>query len=149
MDGGFRRATAGATSAPPGRGWAALAALLLVLSIGSWLYLVIALGIEGGICFDVQRDPQTQPRCDRAHVRVAQAWRIVTLVAVGSAVLMTLIGLLEGLQRRRFASGARQPLRVLVAVNPAGMLGYLLGHVAGKLLPPLAGPRPDATRQVA
>jgi hypothetical protein len=149
MDGGIPRARAGESPAPPGRRWLALAALLLVVSIGSWLYLVVALGIEGGSCFDVQRDPQTQPRCDRAHVRVAQAWQIIILVAAASAVLMALIGLLEGLQRRRFASGARQPLRVLVAVNPAAMLGYLLGHVAGKLLPPLTGPRPDTTRQVA
>jgi hypothetical protein len=149
--GGFPRTQAGEIAASPGRWWVALASLLLVVSIGSWLYLVIALGVEGSICFDVQRLPETQPRCDREHLRVAEAWRIIVLVAAGSAVVMLLIGLLEGLQRRRFASGPRQPLRVLVVVNPAGMLGYLVGHVVGRLASstPAAAPAGEVARGTA
>jgi hypothetical protein len=134
--GGFPRISA--AQAPAGRLWVALASLLLVVSIGSWLYLVIALGIEGSTCFDVKHLPETQRLCDAEKRRVAGAWRLVILVASVSAALMALVGLFEGMQRRRFASGRRQPLRVLVAVSPAAMLGYLLGHVLGRLLPELS-----------
>ena len=82
--GGFPRITAEENAAPPGRWWTALASLLLVVSIGSWLYVVVAVGVEGSTCFDVLRLPETQPLCDREHLRVAQAWRIIVLIAAGS-----------------------------------------------------------------
>jgi hypothetical protein len=136
VDSGFPRVTAGgAVSAPAGRWWAALAVLLLLTSLGSWMYLILSLGVEGNTCFDVLRDPGKQRSCDQWHQRVGDARRIVVLVAVASAVLMLLIGLLGGWRRRRFASGPRQPLRVLSFVNPAGMIGYLAGHLIGRLLP--------------
>jgi hypothetical protein len=122
--------------AAPGRPWIAFAALLLIVSLGSWLYLVIALGIEGSTCFEVKRLPETQPACDQDHLRVAEAWRMVILVVAISAAVMMLIGVLEGLDRRRFAHGRRQPLRILILVNPAGMVGYLVGRIVGRLLPP-------------
>jgi hypothetical protein len=135
MSSGFPRAIK-IPPATPGRPWIALAALLLVISIGSWLYLVITLGIEGSVCFDVKRLPETQPGCDREHLRVAEAWRLVILIAAISAAVMVFVGVLEGLERRRFAYGRRQPLRILFLVNPAGMLGYLVGRIVGRLLPP-------------
>jgi hypothetical protein len=139
MVGGFPQSTAASEGTGPGRRWVALAALLLVVSIASWLLLVVALGLEGNVCFDVKRLPDTQRLCDIEHRRVADAWQLVILVASVSAGLMALVGVFEGMGRRRFASGPRQPLRVLAFVNPAGFLGYVLGHVLGRLLPP-SGP---------
>lgn len=136
VDGGFPRVTAGgAVPAPTGRWWAALVVLLLLASLGSWMYLIVSLGVEGNTCFDVLRDPGKQRSCDQWHQRVGDAWGLIVLVAVASAALMLLIGLHGGWQRRQFASGPRQPLRVLAFVNPAGMIGYLAGHLIGRLLP--------------
>jgi hypothetical protein len=141
MSSGFPR-TIGVPTAAPGRPWIAFAALLLLVSLGSWLYLVILLGIEGSTCFDVKRLPETQALCDREHLRVAEAWRLVVLVAAISAAVMVLIGVLEGLERRRFAYGRRQPLRILFLVNPAGAIGYLIGRIVGRLLPPFHDDHP-------
>jgi hypothetical protein len=137
MVSGFPQSAVAPDGTAGGRRWVALAALLLVVSIGSWLALVIALGLEGNVCFDVKRLPDTQRLCDVEHRRVADAWRLVIIVAVVSAALMLLVGVFEGVQRLRFASGTRHPLRVLAFVSPAGFLGYALGHVLGRLLPPL------------
>ncbi len=147
MTSGGPRIRTATAPAPPGRLWVALASLLLVVSIGSWMYLVVALGIEGSTCFDVKHLPETRHLCDAEKRRVADAWRLVILVASVSAALMAVLGLFEGLQRRRFASGRRQPLRVLVAVSPAAMLGYLLGHVLGRLLPELSRRPPWAGKK--
>jgi hypothetical protein len=139
MVSGFPQSAAGPDNPSGGRRWVALAALLLVVSIGSWLALVIALGLEGNVCFDVKRLPDTQRLCDIEHRRVADAWRLVIAVAAVSAAVMLLVGVFEGMGRRRFASGPRHPLRVLAFVNPAGFLGHALGHVLGRLLPPVGG----------
>ena len=136
VDGAFSGGAAdGPVPAPTGRWWAALVVLLLLASLGSWMYLIVSLGVEGNTCFDVLRDPGKQQSCDTWHQRVGDAQRIIVLVAVASAALMLLIGLLGGWQRRQFASGPRQPLRVLAFVNPAGMIGYLAGHLIGRLVP--------------
>jgi hypothetical protein len=144
MVGGFPQSTADTQGQAAGRRWVVLAALLLVVSIGSWLLLVVAIGLEGNVCFDVKLLPDTQRLCDVEHRRVADAWRLAILVASGSAALMAFLGVFEGMQRRRFASGPRQPLRVLVVVSPAAFVGYALGHVLGRLLPPLGSRSPTA-----
>ena len=138
---GFPRTTAGAGAPAAGRWWTIFAAALLVFSIGSWLYLVLALGVEGSRCFDAQGDPAGRALCEAEHRRVAGAWRLIVLVAAASAGILLLIGLLEGLRRRRYASGPRQPLRILIVVNPAAAAGYVLGRIIGRLLPPLSGRR--------
>jgi hypothetical protein len=136
MSGIYPRAAIRVPPAAPGRPWIAFAAVLLLASLGSWLYLVILVGIENSVCFDVKLDPNRQPRCDAEHLRVAEAWRLVILIIALSAAIMVLIGVLEGLERRRFAYGRRQPLRVLFLVNPGGAVGYVLGRIIGRLLPP-------------
>lgn len=154
VDGAFSGVAAdgpadGPVPAPTGRWWAALVVLLLLASLGSWMYLIVSLGVEGNTCFDVLRDSGKQRSCDQWHQRVSDARRIIVLVAVASAGLMLPLGLFGGWRRRRFASGPRQPLRVLAFVNPAGMFGYLAGHLVGRLLSADSQPvtRQPVTRQ--
>jgi hypothetical protein len=117
-----------------GRLWLGLAGLLVVASLGSWLSLVLAKGLANSACYELKPDAAADLLCHKQQRHITDAWHLIILVAVVSAVIMLLIGLLEGWQRRRYASGRRQPLRILPLSNPAGMVGYLVGRLLGWLL---------------
>ncbi|GAA2562830.1 hypothetical protein GCM10010435_38680 [Winogradskya consettensis] len=104
--------------------------LLSAAFIGSVVFVLIQRFFRYGTCYDVQT-PEEELTCDDYSATIATGERLILIVALASAAVMALLGVVDGARRRLVAPGSSWPVLLLMGGSPPGLLGYLVGWLAG------------------
>ena len=111
---------------------------MFLLTFVAWIpvvYVLFQRVMIYGTCYDIQGDTDTQETCDRYARNLSVGVRVLLFVAAASFLGMVPVGIREGLRQRPVSAGPAGPLIVLVVGSPAAYGGYLLGWLAGRMLP--------------